>query len=463
MFTKNYVEDLKTNHREDLYRLLQQQSNNGFLIYLLDNLGRLPSDIEGEYFIPLTQSKDDRIRYLAIKNIGKLCNDKYLNSLAKIALEDRNSKIRREAVSSIGRMHSKRAIPYLLRILTDRDPKVVLQAIRALLVFKSEQPVQNVLTRLKSHPNETVQYVINKEFALRKPRQDTLLKHTESPNFMKNMIVQGDIREILQCVPDESIHLAFTSPPYYNARDYSTYQSYDEYLQFLATVFAEVHRVTKEGRFFVLNTSPVIVPRFSRQHSSKRYPIPYDIHSYLTKMGWEFIDDIIWLKPEASVKNRNAGFLQHRKPLAYKPNPVSESVMVYRKKTDKLIDWAIRQYDFNTINKSKVIDDYETSNVWRIDPTFDKDHSAVFPYELCNRVIRFYSYIGDLVFDPFAGSGTFGRAAVNLNRYFFLTEIECTFIERMRKDLAHKSILVEPKPRILDTDEFKIVSRGIKK
>ena len=49
-------------------------------------------------------------------------------------------------------------------------------------------------------------------------------------------------------------------------------------------------------------------------------------------MGWEYIDDIIWLKPEASVKNRVGGFQQHRKPLGYKPNTVTEMIMVYRKK-----------------------------------------------------------------------------------------------------------------------------------
>ena len=59
-------------------------------------------------------------------------------------------------------------------------------------------------------------------------------------------------------------------------------------------------------------------------------------------MGWEFIDDIVWKKPETSVKNRNARFMQHRKPLAYKPNVVTEYVMVYRKETDRLIDWNIR-------------------------------------------------------------------------------------------------------------------------
>lgn len=60
-------------------------------------------------------------------------------------------------------------------------------------------------------------------------------------------------------------------------------------------------------------------------------------------MGWEFIDDIVWEKPEYSVKNRIGGFQQHRKPLAYKPNSVTEYLMVYRKQTDKLIDWNIHQ------------------------------------------------------------------------------------------------------------------------
>ena len=253
---------------------------------------------------------------------------------------------------------------------------------------------------------------------------------------MRNKIVCGDVQKIIKYIPNESIHLTFTSPPYYNARDYSIYQSYEQYLNFLEDTFKEVYRITKEGRFFVLNTSPIIIPRVSRQHSSKRYPIPYDIHSLLVKMGWEFIDDIIWVKPEASVKNRNAGFLQHRKPLGYKANSRTEMVMVYRKKTDKLIDWNIKQYNWNTVKRSKVNEKYETSNVWEIDPVFDKTHSAVFPIELCNRIIKFYSYEGDLVFDPFAGSGTFGKAALNLKRYFFLTEKEKRYFERIKENIG---------------------------
>lgn len=460
MVTKEDISELKIKNRGELYKLLQEPKENGMILFVLEHLGRLPSGFNGECFISLLQNKDDRIRFLAVKNIGKLSSDSYLETVYRVAKEDQNSQIRREAVSTVGRTRSPKAIPFLLEMLNDSDPKVVLQAIRALLVFRSNPTVQGALKKLITHPNEMIQSVLQKEFFSKKSLSVSREKHAESPNFMKNVVVYGDVREILKYVPDESVHLTFTSPPYYNARDYSIYQSYSEYLEFLVEVFKEVHRITKEGRFFLLNTSPIIIPRISRQHSSKRYPIPFDIHPYLIQMGWDFIDDIVWVKPEASVKNRNAGFLQHRKPLGYKPNPLTEYVMVYRKKTDKLLDWNIRQYDWETVKQSKVLEEYETSNVWEIDPVFDKVHSAVFPLELCSRVIKFYSYIGDLVFDPFAGSGTLGKAAANSDRHFFLTEKKYEYIELVRREIGSKSLLIHPRPRILDIEEFRKLAKG---
>ena len=244
----------------------------------------------------------------------------------------------------------------------------------------------------------------------------------------------------MKILPEEIIDLTFTSPPYYNARDYSIYSSYDEYLNFLKEVFSNLLRVTKEGRFLVVNSSPVIVPRVSRAHASRRYPIPFDLHGILVKIGWEFIDDIIWVKPEASAKNRNAGFLQNRKPLAYKPNSISEMLMVYRKKTDKLIDWNIKQYPEEIVSKSLVKDGYETSNIWYVDPTFSKKHSAVFPKELCQKVIEYYSYVGDLVFDPFAGSGTLGLVAQEIDRNFILTEVDNQYFSSMKELLTSPNL-----------------------
>ncbi len=453
MITKEYISDIKTNFSE-LKEILNNQNDIKKLSFILEKLGRLPKNFDYTLFTTLLNNKSEKIRFLAIKNIAKLENLDLLETLYNVGKTDESTTVRREAVSAIGRMRHKLTIKNLVSFLNDSDPKVIMQAIRGLLTFKDDPYVNENLKKITNHPNEMIQQILNKEFSNNQDN-NTHYSHIESPDYMKNTVVLGDVLETLRYVQDDSIHLTFTSPPYYNARDYSIYQSYQEYLEFLEKVFKEVHRITKEGRFFILNTSPVIVPRMSRNHSSKRYPIPYDIHPMLIKMGWEFIDDIIWVKPEACVKNRVGGFLQHRKPLAYKPNPCSESIMVYRKKTDKLLDWNIKQYPQDIVEKSKVKENFETSNIWKIDPTFDKTHSAVFPIELCNRVIKFYSYVGDLVFDPFGGSGTFGEAALKLNRYFFLTEKELFYFERIKEKLSSDFLFNSKKSNFLKLDDFK--------
>ncbi|MCY3797901.1 MAG: DNA methyltransferase [Chloroflexi bacterium] len=435
MITKAQLHDYKENDIDILYEHLQSCSSSLEARVILENLGRLPKDFDGEVLIPFLSDAIRDTRYWAVKNLGKLENVHFLHRLSEVALSDQSSIVRREAVSAIGRMRNKRAIPTLVRFLQDDDPTVVLQAIRGLLVFKTHDRVRDCLRSLEDHPNEQIQYVLQSEFEP-KPAISDYGMHYESPDYMKNVVVEGDTREVMKLLPDGCIHLTFTSPPYYNARDYSIYKSYQQYLDFLGEVFASVHRITKEGRFLLINTSPVIVPRFSRQYASRRYPIPFDLHNIVCNLGWEFIDDIVWAKPESSVKNRIGGFQQHRKPLGYKPNMVTEYVMVYRKKTTRLIDWNMRQYPKTVVDDSKVRGQFETTNLWQIDPMSDKVHSAVFPHDLCDRVVKYYSFKGDLVFDPFAGSGTFGLAARRHKRNFFLTEIKNEFVDRMKQTMS---------------------------
>ena len=449
------IEDLKNNN--ELFSDLVNNQKDNLIVYTLKNLGKLENESILDSLLYLMNNDNSKIRVLSIKNLAKLQNISLLKLFIEHGKQDISSDVRREAVSAIGRLRREETIPILIEFLSDKDPKIVMQAIRGLLVFSKKSLVKKELKKLIVHPNELIKEVISKEFSKTNKDAICLNENKEYFSFLKNLIVNGDIKQILENISRDSIHLTFTSPPYYNARDYSIYQSYNEYLSFLEKVFKEVHRITKEGRFLILNTSPIIIPRISRTHSSKRYPIPYDIHGKLINIGWEFIDDIIWVKPEASVKNRNAGFLQHRKPLAYKPNAITEHLIVYRKKTDKLIDWNIRQYSKEEVEKSKVNEKYETTNVWHIDPTFDKVHSAVFPLELCDRIIKYYSFVGDLVFDPFAGSGTLGRSALKLKRNFFLTEIQKEYFERM-KQIFHKNDIDlftdTNKVRFMEFDEF---------
>lgn len=463
MLNKQEIENLKKSDLPQLYHHLQEAEQAREILFILKNLGYLPNNFDGSQLTPFVKHDNAQIRMWAVKNLAKIKDEQYLTLLFEIARFDTNTTVRREAVSAIGRLRQEKNIKYLLPLLQDNDPKVVLQAIRGLLYFKTMPRIATALQTLADHPNETIQDVIKKEFPTNAVTSKSQLSHAASPDRLKNCVVLGDVRDILKYVADEVIHLTFTSPPYYNARDYSIYASYQAYLDFLTDVFQAVHRVTKEGRFLIVNTSPVIMPRVSRAHSSKRYPIPFDLHARLVNIGWDFIDDIVWVKPETAVKNRNAGFLQHRKPLGYKPNPVTEYLMVYRKQTDKLIDWNMRQYDSATVASSKILGDYETSNLWCIDPTFDRVHSAVFPIELCRRVIQFYSYEHDLVFDPFGGSGTLGKVARDMKRYFFLTEQEPEYFERIQERIGLGDMFETFKPKFYTLDQFIHLTYGEQK
>ena len=431
--TKEYIQQLRAKNDASLATLVNENiSNVGNLSFILENIGHIQKDFNYSWLLELLDYDNETIRVLVLKNLGKVKSTDLIQVFYNVVNSDKSTLVKREAVSALGRLRNEQTKDILIKLLQNEDPKIVCQAIRGLLVFKGEKEIDDALKSLIDHENEMVKAVIKKEYFSDSTNKKDKLKHPETYDFLKNVIVNSDVLEALKYVPDESVHLTFTSPPYYNARDYSIYPSYEAYLQFLGEVFKETHRITKEGRFLIVNTSPVIVPRISRAHSSKRYPIPFDLHAILVKEGWEFIDDIIWEKPEYSVKNRVGGFQQHRKPLGYKPNTITEYLMVYRKQTDKLLDWNIHQYSSEIVENSKVKGDFDTNNVWQICPKSDKIHPAVFPSELCKRVIQYYSYIGDLIFDPFGGSGTLGYTAKRMGRNFFLTEKNEKYFEYMK-------------------------------
>lgn len=254
---------------------------------------------------------------------------------------------------------------------------------------------------------------------------------------LRNTIALGDAAEILQDFPEECVDLIFTSPPYYNARpEYEDYVSYEAYLLKMRQVIRAGHRVLNEGRFFVMNVSPILIRRTSRGASSRRIAVPFDMHRLFIEEGFDFVDDIIWMKPEGAgwATGRGRRFAADRNPLQYKPVPVVEYILVYRKHTPRLLDWNIRSHPNQAlVQASKIADGYEVTNVWQISPTYDKEHPAVFPEELAAKVITYYSFVDDVVLDPFAGSGTVGLAATRLKRRFVLVEKEPKYVELLRE------------------------------
>ena len=255
---------------------------------------------------------------------------------------------------------------------------------------------------------------------------------------IRNTIALGDSEEILQEFPAGNVDLVFTSPPYYNARpEYTDYVTYEEYLLKLRKIIQNVHRVLAEGRFFVIDVSPILVRRANRNEASQRIAVPFDVHRLFIEEGYDFIDDIIWVKPEGAgwATGRGRRFAADRNPLQYKPVPVTEYVLVYRKHTDKLIDWNIRAHPKpELVKSSRIADDYERTNVWRIKPAHDKRHPAIFPLALAEKVIAYYSFENDVILDPFAGIGTVGKAAARLNRRFVLIEQDPNYVEIIRAE-----------------------------
>lgn len=258
-------------------------------------------------------------------------------------------------------------------------------------------------------------------------------------SLLRNTIGFGDCIDLLDDMPASSIDLVFTSPPYFNARpEYSDYEEYEQYLFKMRQVIKRVHRVLNEGRFFVINVAPILLRRANRNESSKRIAVPFDLHRIFTEEGYDFIDDIIWVKPEGAgwATGRGRRFAADRNALQYKAVPVTEYVLVYRKRTDLLIDWHIRNHpDRKIVEASKVGDDYERTNIWRIQPNTNSKHPAAFPMELARKVVSYYSFKGDVVLDPFAGSGTVGAAAAALGRRFALFEINPEYIQLMKNEI----------------------------
>ena len=316
---------------------------------------------------------------------------------------------------------------------------------RVPLKSKSEEVIGEIvidaITTLINEKKSTNKELLESRLLGRKNGAGKKRKASSVPKIsnLRNTIGLGDSELLLQETPNESVDLVFTSPPYYNARpEYSEYLTYEEYLLKIRNIIHQSHRVLNEGRFFVMNISPVLIRRASRNEASRRIAVPYDFHRLFIEEGFEFIDDIHWEKPEGAgwATGRGRRFAADRNPLQYKPVPVTEYVLVYRKKTDKLIDWHVRKHpEQQIIEESKIKDGYETTNLWKIHPSYNKNHPAVFPLELAEKVIQYYSFKKDVVLDPFAGTGTTGKAAVKNGRRFVLFEQEEDYIKLIKDDV----------------------------
>ncbi|MBI2075675.1 MAG: site-specific DNA-methyltransferase [Candidatus Aenigmarchaeota archaeon] len=239
--------------------------------------------------------------------------------------------------------------------------------------------------------------------------------------------------EKMEELPDNSIHLMITSPPYNVGKEYDENLSIEDYRSLLKSVVKEVHRVLVVGGRACINVANL---------GRKPY-IP--LHSFIIEdmlnLGFFMRGEIIWNKGSSAGTSMAWGsWLSATNPTL---RDIHEYILIFSKGNNGRLNLDKKE---STITKEEFME--FTKSVWSF-PTQSAravGHPAPFPIELPLRLIKFYTFKGDVVLDPFVGSGTTAIAARKLERKYVGYDISkeyCKLAEtRIKKEFAQKTLRV---------------------
>jgi len=238
-------------------------------------------------------------------------------------------------------------------------------------------------------------------------------------------------------IPDGSVHLMITSPPYFNAPfDYKgLFKGYGQYLGVLRNFAKETFRVLQDGRIAVLNIDDMLV-------DGEKFPIVADATKIFQEAGFRYRDRIIWKKPDGylRISRRSGVILQNPYPMYFYPDNLLESIIIFQKgkfnyrSISKEVREASKVDKKEFSNKKWYMTLWEMNNVMPGSP-LEKDIAA-FPYELPYRIIKLFSYKEETVLDPFVGSGTTMKAARDLERNSIGYEIKKSLVPIIKEKLG---------------------------
>lgn len=230
-------------------------------------------------------------------------------------------------------------------------------------------------------------------------------------------------------LPDNCVGLAFTSPPYNVGKEYDLDMSLDDYLELINNVGKEVYRVLRPGGRYIINVANL---------GRKPYiPLTSLFHNIHSEIGFLPMGEIIWQKAKGASSSCAWGSWKSAK--APRIRDIHEYLLVFAKQSFSRPDRGD-----SDISKEEFMDG--TLSVWNIPPESAKriGHPAPFSIPLAERVIRLFSYVDDVVLDPFVGSGTTCLAAkINKRHYvgFDISEEYCSIAEeRIRAEELQPSL-----------------------
>jgi DNA modification methylase len=247
------------------------------------------------------------------------------------------------------------------------------------------------------------------------------------PEYINSMQLGNS--ESMKDIPDNSVHLMVTSPPYNVTKEYDEDLSFEQYLLLLRNVFSETYRVLVYGGRACINIANL---------GRKPYiPLSDYLSQMMIDIGFLMRGEIIWYKGAGAGVSMAWGSWQSAS------NPVlrdtHEYILVFSKGSfsRKKVDGKE-----NTIAKDQFME--WTKSVWNFNPESAKKvgHPAPFPIELPYRLIQLYSYKDDIILDPFMGSGSTAIAALKSGRNYFGYDIDAEYIKLAELRIApHKQQL----------------------
>jgi len=234
--------------------------------------------------------------------------------------------------------------------------------------------------------------------------------------------------EVMDEVPDDSVHLMITSPPYNVGKEYDNDLTLDEYLALLTRVFSEVKRKLVTGGRACINMANI---------GRKPYiPLHAMVIEIMLDLGFLMRGEIIWDKSASgggscawgSWRSASNPVLRdyHEYILVFSKDSYSKNKKQVKKDTierDDFIEWTRSVWKFPAVNAKRI------------------GHPAPFPIELPHRLINLYSYEGDVVLDPFAGSGSTAIAAIQNKRNFICYDIKQEYIDLAKKRISNQKFI----------------------
>ncbi len=252
------------------------------------------------------------------------------------------------------------------------------------------------------------------------PKEERV-EYSENPvpeAFLNKILCKSS--EVMEELPDNSVHLMVTSPPYNVGKTYDEDMTLEEYRAFMKRVMAEVYRVLVPGGRACVNVANL----------GRRPYLP--LHAFLIEdmleLGFLMRGEIIWDKASsASPSTAWGSWCSPRNPTL---RDTHEYIMVFSKQTFSRPEVEGR---YATITRDEFLE--YTKSVWRFpaEQASKVGHPAPFPVELPYRCIQLYTYAGEVVLDPFMGSGTTAVAALKAGRNFVGYELEADYIRIAQK------------------------------